>query len=197
MVDSMKNSPHIIKSFITTEYAKSMVELINKFNLMEDHPFYNFKGIKMELDKIDPENKVNELIEIAKSYFEQNYSIPGRSILFSRSYGTAMYPGSWLDVHLDHYNSGREANFSYGDSLVCNLYLSEDYEGGELVFPEIGYEFKPQIGDAVFFPGFLLKHGVNHVKSGTRISLLNHFSLLSEEDSLDESISSMLRRTYG
>jgi hypothetical protein len=44
--------------------------------------------------------------------------------------------------------------------------------------------YKPDIGDVVFFPAFLLRHGVKEVKSGVRISFLNHFSLLSEEDSL-------------
>ena len=180
----MLNKPHVIKSFISPEYAKTVLELIDEFDLIEDHPFDGFKGIRMELDKIDPENKIGGLLEVARKYFETNYNIPGRRIEFSRSYGTAMYPGAMLDVHLDHYNSGRENNFSYGDALVCNLYLTSGYEGGELTFPDIDSEFKPDAGDVVFFPAFLLRHGVNPVTEGVRISLLNHFSLLSEEDSL-------------
>lgn len=197
MTGTITKAPHIIKSYITPEYAKNIVKLVREQNLFEDHLFYQFEGIKMDLEKIDPENKVSELIEIARSYFEENYSVPGRSIVLSRSYGTVMHPGAWLEVHLDHYNSGREHDFTYGDSLVCNLYLNDEFEGGELTFPEIGLEFKPEIGDAVFFPGFLLKHGVNEVKSGIRISFLNHFSLLSEEDSLNENILAKLRSNHG
>lgn len=178
----------MIKSFITPEYAKHIFSLAQEFNLIEEHPFANFEGLVMDLEKIDPEAKLKELFELAKDYFHDNYSVEGRKIVFSRSYGTVMYPGAILDVHLDHYNSGREHDFSYGDALVCNLYLSDEYEGGELTFPDIDAEFKPEIGDVVFFPAFLLRHGVNEVKSGKRISLLNHFSLLSEEDSLKDTL---------
>jgi hypothetical protein len=174
----------IIKDAITKDYAKQMVNNINANDLIERHDFDGFEGIVLDYSKIDPEGKVKDLIAYAKKYFIENYVPENRSVVLSRSYGTVMHPEAFLEPHKDLYNSGREHDFSYGDALVCNLYLS-DCEGGELYFEDLGVDLKLEAGDAVLFPGYLLTHGVRTVKSGSRITLLNHFSLLSEEDTKD------------
>jgi hypothetical protein len=172
----------VIKNVITKEYAQQMIDNVNNNNLTEEHPFSYFQGIPLDYSKVDPENKVSDLIKYAEQYFMENYVPENRSIVLTRSYGTIMNKNARLEPHKDHYNSGREHDFTYGDSLVCNLYLS-DCEGGELYFEELGVDLKVELGDAVLFPGHLLTHGVRTVTAGSRITFLNHFSLLSEEDS--------------
>lgn len=171
----------VIKSALTKEYVDIVIEKIKENNLIEDHPFTNFKGIKVDYSLIDPQNKIQSIINDAEQYFKKSYAKDGRDLLLSRSYGTIMIPGALLEPHKDLYNSGRVHDFSYGDALVCNIYLS-DCEGGELVFPEIEVSLKLNAGDVVLFPGYLLTHGVNMVTNGSRVTILNHFSLLSEED---------------
>jgi hypothetical protein len=54
----------------------------------------------------------------------------------------------------------------------CVLYLNEDYEGGEIYFPNQNSSFKPKANTLAFFPGdaeFL--HGVTEITSGTRYTL--------------------------
>ena len=54
-------------------------------------------------------------------------------------------------------------------SVVC--FLNEDFEGGELVFPEFGLTVQPKAGTLVCFPSdhnFI--HGVNPVRVGTRFT---------------------------
>jgi predicted 2-oxoglutarate/Fe(II)-dependent dioxygenase YbiX len=49
------------------------------------------------------------------------------------------------------------------------IYLNDDYEGGELYFPQHDIQIKPKAGTLAFFPGdknYL--HGVNPIKSGKR-----------------------------
>jgi hypothetical protein len=171
----------VIKQAISKEYVETMLNNIKIHNLIERHDFEDFEGIRLDYNLIDPENKVNDLVVYAEEYFRENYVPKNRDIVLTRSYGTIMHPGALLESHRDLYNSGRQHDFSYGDALVCNLYLSE-CEGGELYFEELDVDLKLEPGDAVLFPGYLLNHGVRTIRSGLRITFLNHFSLLSEED---------------
>jgi hypothetical protein len=65
-------------------------------------------------------------------------------------------------------NEGLPNDFPYYD-IAGLFYLNDDYEGGELYFPQHDIEFKPKAGAAYFFPGdknYL--HGVKEIKSGIR-----------------------------
>ncbi len=49
------------------------------------------------------------------------------------------------------------------------LYLNDDYEGGELFFPDIGLEIKPKSGQLIAWPsGPFFEHGVKPVLRGDR-----------------------------
>jgi len=47
------------------------------------------------------------------------------------------------------------------------IYLNDDYEGGELVFDQLGYSIKPSAGSVVFLP-CLASHKVYEVLSGNK-----------------------------
>lgn len=56
-------------------------------------------------------------------------------------------------------------------------YLNDDYEGGEIYFPEYDMEIKPKAGTLVFFPGSdLYTHGVRPITSGTRYAIMTFFT---------------------
>ena len=56
------------------------------------------------------------------------------------------------------------------------LYLNDDYEGGELVFPEQSLSIKAEAGSLIFFEGDYKKpHGVNEVISGNRYNLVTFY----------------------
>jgi hypothetical protein len=64
--------------------------------------------------------------------------------------------------------NGEPNDFPWFD-IAGLFYLNDDYEGGELYFPNQGIEFKPKPGAAYFFPGDLnYVHGVREIKSGIR-----------------------------
>jgi predicted 2-oxoglutarate/Fe(II)-dependent dioxygenase YbiX len=59
-------------------------------------------------------------------------------------------------------------DFPYYD-LASLFYINDDYEGGELYFPQHGIQFKPKPGAAYFFPGDKnYVHGVTEITSGIR-----------------------------
>jgi hypothetical protein len=57
----------------------------------------------------------------------------------------------------------------------ANIYINDDYEGGNLVFEHYGIEINHTPGQLVIFPGSLeYNHGVTQIASGTRWNLLTH-----------------------
>mgnify|MGYP000379967471 FL=1 len=59
---------------------------------------------------------------------------------------------------------------------MCNyssvFYLNDDYDGGELFFPEFDLTIKPKLGDLITFPtNSMYMHAVKEVKSGTRYTI--------------------------
>lgn len=79
---------------------------------------------------------------------------------------------SWLPpqpamvAHSDRWNIDGE---DFVPSITTLLYLTSDFEGGELHFPDHDITFKPKAGDIVSFFS-KTKHEVMPVKSGRRIT---------------------------
>jgi Rps23 Pro-64 3,4-dihydroxylase Tpa1-like proline 4-hydroxylase len=74
----------------------------------------------------------------------------------------------FLPAHSDHGISSRV--------LSALLYLNDDYEGGNIRFPNAGIDMKPESGSLLFFPSnFVYVHEVDAVTSGTRYSLPNWY----------------------
>ena len=65
------------------------------------------------------------------------------------------------------------------------FYLNDNYEGGEIYFPNLDFEYKPVKGSMIIFPNDALStpepfdskhlHGVRKVNSGVRLSIANWF----------------------
>jgi hypothetical protein len=71
-----------------------------------------------------------------------------------------------------HFVSHVDDGSSYSSVVSAVAYLNDDYEGGELGFPLLDLEFKPDAGDIVMFPSsFMHAHKVNVVKTGIRYSI--------------------------
>lgn len=76
-------------------------------------------------------------------------------------------------------DAGKPNDFPWYD-IAGLFYLNDDYEGGELYFPNQGIQFKPKAGAAYFFPGDLnYIHGVTEIKSGIRYVIPFFFTILS------------------
>lgn len=82
-------------------------------------------------------------------------------------------PGQRQQPHADKElhegpNKGKPNDFPYYD-IAGLFYINDDYEGGELYFPNQGLQFKPKKGAAYFFPGDMnYIHGVTEIRSGIR-----------------------------
>lgn len=107
--------------------------------------------------------------------------------------GTALrnwYPGEKQDPHsdceaifFDDPETGKTAmtplnNFSsIFIEYAALTYLNDDYEGGQIYFPDLDLEIKPSPGELIFFPGTQhYVHGVREVISGNRYALMTFFT---------------------
>lgn len=82
----------------------------------------------------------------------------------TRNYTIRKYrTGGDMGPHVDR-NVDNPENTMDWTSLI---YLNDDYEGGELVFDDLGYSIKPTAGSIVFFP-CLTSHSVRQITKGTK-----------------------------
>jgi len=124
------------------------------------------------LESIDPEipkiikNMQNRLKKEVDTFFDVDAKATPPALV-------RWLPGQRQQPHADKelhegVDRGKPNNFPYYD-IAGLFYINDDYEGGELYFPNQGIQFKPKAGAAYFFPGDMnYIHGVTEIKSGIR-----------------------------
>jgi hypothetical protein len=84
--------------------------------------------------------------------------------------GQLQMPHADKELH-DGPDAGQPNDFPWYD-IAGLFYINDDYEGGELYFPNQGIQFKPKAGAAYFFPGDKnYIHGVTKIESGIRYTV--------------------------
>jgi Rps23 Pro-64 3,4-dihydroxylase Tpa1-like proline 4-hydroxylase len=71
------------------------------------------------------------------------------------------FVGKHMGPHVDAHDDDPSKTIS------CVLYLNDNYEGGELNFPEKGFMIKPEAGSLIIFPSKCL-HESKIIKSGVK-----------------------------
>jgi 2OG-Fe(II) oxygenase superfamily len=124
------------------------------------------------LDKNDPkiasviQNMMNRLKVEVDKHFNVDAKATGPTIV-------RWLPGQLQKPHADKQlnegpDAGKPNDFPHYD-IASLFYINDDYEGGELYFPQHDVQFKPKPGAAYFFPGDIYyQHGVTEITSGIR-----------------------------
>jgi hypothetical protein len=95
--------------------------------------------------------------------------------------GQLQMPHADKELHIGD-DAGKPNDFPYYD-IAGLFYINDDYEGGELYFPNQNIEFKPKKGAAYFFPGDMnYIHGVREIRSGIRYTVPFFWTILSHKD---------------
>lgn len=178
----MERQVYIIEDFMSLEDCKYFYNMVLN-NAMED-PRDHFQSVGVihremldnddyPTDK-DPEKKLLKIINKIKDYYESTYEMYGQ-FGFSRLFGHVMEPGALLVPHRDSEPNEEGIYDGKRRSHVCSILLTDDYEGGNLVFPDQGLTVKPKPGSLVLFPGYYVTHSVTEVFSGPRVNLIFFF----------------------
>lgn len=80
----------------------------------------------------------------------------------SEIYFSRYLNNGYIDVHSDIDSDNPDEDRSRAVSVIC--YYNDNYSGGELYFPRIGVEVKPEQGDIFMFP-CMEEHGAKKASS--------------------------------
>lgn len=177
----LKQNIYIIDNFITPHEAEAAINSFDgngeKDNWMAD----GGNVISANISDTDPISGLIKyrLLPMASSRF-------GRRLTLYLNPYLRKYPnGSWLGRHCDS-----EAEDDYGplpdasynnDYAKCpmlieyaaNIYLNDNYDGGELVFTKFKHSIKPKAGQLIMFPsGIEYLHEVSQISNGERYSVV-------------------------
>lgn len=188
----------IIPNFLPEDICDEYIEYINKQQEIDlsvfDAEATNKTGqISWEVDKktrntqtvdIDPiKGVVVDLMRHAvRDYINPYFNVQIKDSELPQI--LVYHPGGHYRPHIDGetlFNDGSgtlswKRNVDRDISLV--IYLNNDFEGGEIVFPKQALSIKPRKGMLIAFPSnhhFL--HGVNPVVTGVRYAIVDWFSL--------------------
>jgi hypothetical protein len=168
------NKIHIIENFVDQKDLGTILEYLNTTEVTFDPTGYSPFGVYMQ-------NQNNSNL---KEVFEKN-SLKAKNII-EKSFNCEVYEegmtsvvelkaGDFMPLHFDHGSSENESvglktgagNPSRDISSV--LYYNDDYEGGEIYFPNQDLLIKPNPGMFIYFPAKdEFPHQVKEIKSGYR-----------------------------
>jgi len=117
------------------------------------------------------EHQKNKLISERKSfceeYFNEKFEIDNLHLMVW-NVGHKMRP---------HSDYGAENEFPHRE-FASIIYLNDNYEGGNLVIPELKFVNRPKKGQLVTFRGGKLFHGVTTITKGTRYTSICWFKMI-------------------
>jgi hypothetical protein len=113
----------------------------------------------------DMHNQMYFLLMATTIPYSQKYNI--NEYLYHEPYQALKYRSG--EFYKAHYDGGTES----GRSISAVVYLNDDYEGGEIEFPNFKIKLKPEKGMLILFPSnYAYAHIAHPVTKGTKYSLV-------------------------
>jgi predicted 2-oxoglutarate/Fe(II)-dependent dioxygenase YbiX len=142
------------------------------------------------IEKTSPEvvNTIREIVKRLKVEIDNFFSVDAQA---TSPAVVRWLPGNFQMPHADKElhegdNAGKPNDFPWYD-IATIVYLNDDYEGGELYFPNQDIKFKPKRGAAYFFPGDMnYIHGITEVTSGIRYTCPFFWTILSHKENSND-----------
>ncbi len=180
-----------IPNFVDPDTAKSMIDYFEyKSSLWGPIAFYGSSG--MGLHHNDPELKNFNLPDdffgnIQLKFKESVEFIFNRKVKANTSHAQKWDVGGFAAAHSDNSDFDGNPNSFQINKYVGILYLNNDYEGGELYFPEHDISIKPNAYSFISFPGGVENiHGVTEITKGTRYTMVSFWDF--EESTYSEEL---------
>jgi predicted 2-oxoglutarate/Fe(II)-dependent dioxygenase YbiX len=162
--ESFLQSDHLIKF---QEYAPKAGDF-DKTNDYWDGRIHNTPAMM---------NQNKEMFEILSNYYlprvkreiELSFSV---ELQDNHPLMTVWRVGDYQPPHIDKADEPGGDGPYPGSDFGAIIYLNDNYEGGEIYFPNQSLTIKPKAGSLVYFPGdSCYPHGVKEIVSGVRYTL--------------------------
>lgn len=166
----MNDLVKIIKGFVLSADAK----LIAKYAKSNDSLFVEFGNNEKEFT-FHANFTNNDIKNLLQQYQKQVY----RFVV--DNYHGPFEPYDESKIHLARFNEGYGMHEHFDSTkpndIATLIYINDDYEGGEIYFPELDIVIKPQEGDLVCFPDTPdFVHGVKPISKGIRYTAPRWFT---------------------
>lgn len=108
-----------------------------------------------------------DIVNFLKTTLTQLRIVLNKHYYIRECYLSLYLPNSSMLPHIDYYED------EYKDSLGVLIYFNDNFDGGELIFSNYDYAYKPKKGSIIIFPcnNLQYKHGVKKVKNGKRYAM--------------------------
>lgn len=173
----------VFKNFITKDESQQLLDLAinatedewSEYNYTERHENDEWEDRILMLHKCKKFDEGKNIIvldifsrikhQINNTLNKDTYEYTGFNTIYRSKVGQEMKT---------HNDQGLGVKFKYG----VVLYLNDNYSGGEIFYPNIQLEFKPQAYSMVLHPAHeAYRHGVKAVTDGTRYSMTTFLKL--------------------
>lgn len=175
-----------IPNFVTPDAASKMTQYFEaKAEMWGDIAFYGSSGMGlMSNDPLLDEYGLYGTFfdELREKFREGVEAVFDREVTANTSHAQKWDVGGFANPHSDNSNNAGEPNAFEINKYVGVLYLNENYEGGNLYFPEHDIEFKPkEFSLYVFCGGVENLHGVREITEGTRYTMVSFWDFADAE----------------
>ena len=185
----------LIEDFITKEEAEKTIKLLNKLNEVQENfwkpiSFYESysSGYPEDGDPLLeefglPSNWFSDLYQRFRDVVSEVAGVDESKLSKISFHSQKWEPGAFAPLHSDNTsNDGTYGAFTRS-RYAAFLYLNDDFEGGELVFPEHDLTILPKNGMlAAFHGGHKNLHKVDVVKKSNRYTIGSFFDDREESD---------------
>jgi hypothetical protein len=180
MLDGIK----VVENWLSEEDIETAMSIINQFSVNHDathsYPIHTLAEYNETKKETEFSRKFgNAMVAKASELYDEPITLDKKFLYVVHPTGTYIDPHTdILDIHdndYEHESLDEQAKrWPYLWSGHCSIlvYLNDEYEGGELYFPDLDFGIRPKKGMMITFPGNLYyTHGVAPVTSGTRYTL--------------------------
>lgn len=148
----------VMHNVISDEDCNIIIDYLDNNNNTPDFPQLRFKNnAKFRKTFVDPYS--DEIKTIILKY--ANILSPGSDYYVAEYFLSLFEKGYEMHMHKDIYE-----DIEFTHSVV--MYLNDDFEGGNLVIPDLNFIHSPKKGDVVMFSPVETDHYVSMITSGKR-----------------------------
>ena len=166
---SSAKNVYVIDNFLSNEEHQELHNFVNsdKISWIKD---------PATIERTHRESIPKDTLELLKKIFQtarlnciDYYDIEVNDDFMGEYLLTKWSKGSNMKPHID-------TNALKHQHIVCMYYINDNYDGGEIVFPDYNLEIKPKSNSLIMFPGNEnYVHGVLEVSKGFRYTFPMRF----------------------